>query len=226
MSRRLVVLLAVALGGCLNPPSERDAPRYFVLEASGKTPRATAPRPATVLVAPTTAAAFYDTPQIVYSRERGTRGYYQVNRWTERPNRAIHGLLVERLQQSGAFARVAEPGSGLRADLALRTHVEEMYHDAVSRPGTVHVVLVATLEDAAKREVIARQEFRRSAPATSYDARGAVTAFDQAVSEVLNELVAWVQDQSRREAMRAPSPSAESFAHATLAGISVLPAVD
>jgi len=224
--RFILALLAAALGGCLNPPSERDAPRYFVLEAAGNTPRAEAPRRATLLVAPTTAAAFYDTPQIVYSRERGTRGYYQVNRWTERPNRAIHGLLIQRLRESGAFARVAEPGSGLRADLALRTHVEEMYHDAVSRPGTVHVVLVATLEDAAKREVIARQEFRRSAAAASYDARGAVSAFDQAVGEVLNDVVGWVQLQSRREAMRAPSPSAASFAHATLTGISVLPAVD
>ena len=223
---RWLVLLAVALGGCLNPPSEREAPRYYVLQASGNAASAQAARQATLLVTPTTAATFYDTPQIVYSRERGTRGYYQVNRWTERPNRAIHGLLVERLRASRAFARVAEPGSGVRGDLVLRTHLEEMYHEAVSRPGSVHVVLVATLEDAAKREVIGRQEFRRSAPATSYDAAGAVAGFERAVGEALTDVVSWVQLQSRRDAMRAPSPSAASFAHATLIGISVLPAVD
>lgn len=226
MRRWLVGLLAAALGGCLNPPSERDAPRYYVLEASGSVAPAEATRQATLLVAPTTAAAFYDTPQIVYSRERGTRGYYQVNRWTERPNRSIHGLLVERLRESRAFARVVEPGSGVRGDLVLRTHLDEMYHDALSRPGSVHVVLVATLEDSARREVIGRQAFRGSAPATSYDAAGAVAGFDRAVGQVLNDCVSWVQLQSRRDAMRAPSPSAASFAHATLIGISVLPAVD
>ena len=46
--------------------------------------------PGTLLVAPTTAASFYDAAQIAYSRAHGSRAYYQLNRWTEQPSRRIH----------------------------------------------------------------------------------------------------------------------------------------
>ena len=59
------------------------------------------PRPTTLVVPPTSAASFYDTQDLVFSRSPGTRGYYQFNSWTERPGRAIHELLVARLEGSG-----------------------------------------------------------------------------------------------------------------------------
>ena len=50
---------------------------------------AATPQSGVITPAPTTAASFYDTQDIVFSRSPGTRGYYQFGHWTERPQRVI-----------------------------------------------------------------------------------------------------------------------------------------
>lgn len=191
MSRLAALLLAAALAGCVSPAG-REPPHYFVLQASGEPPKAAATRPGTLLVSPTAAADFYDTPQLVYSRRAGERGYYQLNRWTERPSRRIHDLVIQRLQASGAFRHVASSASGVRGDLVLATDLEELYHDAIAAPGSVRVTVSAALTDPSRRALVARRSFTRSAPVASYDADGAVAAFNQAVGALLDDIVAWV----------------------------------
>ena len=190
-------LLLAVLAGCVSP-GEREAAQYYVLQAGGEAPKAQATRQATLLVAPTGAADFYDSAQLVFSREPGTRGYYQLNRWTERPSRRIHALLVERLTASGAFRTVAGTASGVHGDLVLGTQIEELYHQAADRPGSVRITLTATLSDPARRALLSRRTFTRTAPAVSYDAKGAVAAFNQALGELLNDVVAWVDATAPR----------------------------
>ena len=192
MRRGLAVLLLM-LAGCFSPGGTREAQRYFVLEpAAAAAVRAGSGRDATLLVGMTSAAGFYDTQGIVFSRAPGTRGYYQLSSWTERPSRRIHELLTARLQQSGLFRTVAAEGSGLRGELVLSTHLEELYHDAAQPPGQVRIVLRAELTDPAQRRLLARRTFTGSAPAPSYDAPGAVQAFNEALGAMLDEVVAWV----------------------------------
>ena len=192
------LLLAASLGGCFSPGGERQAQRYFVLEAASASAVRKAARATTLLVATTGAAGFYDSQGIVYSRAPGTRAYYQHSSWTERPSRRIHDLLVARLEQSGAFRTVAAAGSGLRGDLVLSTRLEELYHDAAQAPGTVRVALSAELTDPAQHSLVARRTFTGSAPAASYDAPGAVRAINEALGPLLDEVVAWVDQTAPR----------------------------
>jgi ABC-type uncharacterized transport system auxiliary subunit len=178
---RALALLALLAGACASPGS-READRYFILEAPPGRQAAAAVR-----VSPTSAASFYDTPDIVYSRAPGTRAYYQFNHWTERPQRALHEAL------GGRFS--ARPQG-----LILDTHLKEIYHDAAQPPGTARITLTAALVDAATREVIARRTFERSAPAASYDAAGAVQGFRSALDALLDEVVAWVDGQAQDRA--------------------------
>lgn len=194
--RRALLVLLVLLGGCFAPGGTREAQRYFVLEPAAPTSvRAASTRDATLLLGMTSAAGFYDTQGIVFSRAPGTRGYYQLSSWTERPSRRIHALLGARLQQSGLFRTVATQGSGLRGDLVLSTDLEELYHDAARSPGEVRLVLRAELTDPAQRRLLARRTFTGTAPAPSYDAQGAVQAFNTALGAVLDEVVAWLAEQ-------------------------------
>ena len=177
MRRSLVVLAAALAAGCA-APGEREADRYFILEAAPPV----AARPAAMLrVLPTSASSFYDTQDIVYSRAPGTRAYYQFNHWTERPQRAIHAQLAARLEAPA-------PAQGL----LLVTHLDEIVHDAARPPGTARIVLTARLVDPASRAVLARRTFDRSAPAASYDASGAVQGFDRALGALLDDVAAWV----------------------------------
>ena len=187
------------LWGCVSL-GESEPQRYYVLApdaASNPAPQS-ASRAATLLIAPMSASAFYETTDIAYSRASGERAYYRSSHWTERPGVRLTETLIARLQRSGSFETVAHASSGVQGDLLLATHLQSFYHDAVQPPGRVVVALVAELIDPAARTLLARKSFERSAPARSYDAGGAVKAFDQATGAVLNDIAQWVNATAPR----------------------------
>ena len=195
---RLAALVALALlAGCFSPGA-RQPQRFYVLEDPAKSYTAKSTRASTLLVAPTTAAGFYDTQNIAYSRSPGTRAYYHYHSWTELPARRIGELLGARLEKSGGFRVVAGIGSAVRGDLVLSTHLAELYHDAASQPGVVRITLGAELTDPMKRTIVSRKLFNASAPASSFDAPGAVHGFNQALASLLDEVSAWVDAEAPR----------------------------
>ncbi len=181
MTRVALLFAGVLLAGCglQALQGSREPERYFILEAPAGA-RATT----TVALPPTSAASFYDTQEMVYSRQPGTRAFYQFNHWTERPARAVHGQLA---------SRFAEPSGG-GSRLVLRTHLEEIYHDAAESPGAARIKLTAQLVDPSG-STVAQRVFIASAPAASYDAPGAVRGFDRALGQLLDDMVRWVDAQ-------------------------------
>jgi len=194
----LACSLAALVAGCLSS-GERAFQRYYVLEGAGvHAAQAKAPRASTLLVVPTTASSFYETQDIVYSRAPGTRAYYQFHAWTERPSRTIGELLVAHLERSGSFKAITRATSGIQGELVLDTHLSEFYHDAVANPGSVRISLTAELIDPARRALVSRRTFTRSAPAVTYDAPGAVQAFNKAIGAILDDVSAWVDGSAPR----------------------------
>ncbi len=189
---------AALVAGCLSA-GERTYQRYYVLEDAGApAARAKASRASTLLVAPVTTSAFYDTQDIAFSRAAGTRAYYQFHAWTERPGRTIGDLLVERLARGGAFQSVTKATGGVQGGLVLNAHLAEFYHDAAADPGSARIVLTVELVDSARRVLVARNTFTRSAPALTYDAPGAVQAFNKALGAALDDLSAWLDQAAPR----------------------------
>ncbi|HJV71621.1 ABC-type transport auxiliary lipoprotein family protein [Ideonella sp.] len=178
MKHLVPLLVAVALSACSSMGSH-EPDRYFILEST--TLAAAGPDPAAkVVVARTSSASFYDTQDIVYSREPGTRAYYRYGHWTERPQRALHAQLLSRL------------GTAAAGQPVLNSRLEEIYHDASQPPGAARITLAVELIDPASRAIIARQRFTRTAPAASYDAAGAVSGMRQALDGLLDDVAAWV----------------------------------
>jgi len=91
----------------------------------------------------------------------------------------------------GAFRGAVETASGVRGSLLLRTHLVELYHDAVASPGAARVTLTAELTDPAGRNLLAQRSFSASVPVVTYDAAGAVQGFGQALGQLLDEVAAW-----------------------------------
>jgi cholesterol transport system auxiliary component len=192
--------MIAALAGCTSL-GQQEPQRYYVLEGpAGTAAPATkaAPRPATLLVAPATAASFYETQDIVFSRAPGLRAYYQYNSWAERPSRRITELVTERLERAALFKSVSTALSGVRGDLVLNLHLAEFYHDAAEAPGWARIALTAELLDPARRILLARRTFEQSAPAASHDAPGAVRAFNHALAALLDDLAGWLDASAPR----------------------------
>jgi cholesterol transport system auxiliary component len=112
--------------------------------------------------------------------------------WTERPSRRITELLVMRLERERLFKTVATAVSGVQGNLILNTHLMEFYHDAESSPSRVRITMTAELMDPVARVLLARRIFDQSAPARTDDAPGAVQAFGDAISAILDDICAWV----------------------------------
>jgi len=185
-------MLVTALAGCLSLGSQ-EPQRYYVLDApAAKAAPARTARAATLLVTPTTVSTFYDFQDIAYSRAPGARAYYLYHSWTERPGRRVTELLVARLARDGSFKAVAAVVAGVHGNYVLNTHLMEFYHDAAAAPGSARVALTVELVDPVRRVLLARRSFDRSAPALTYDAPGAVPAFNQAVTAILDDVSAWV----------------------------------
>ena len=193
MRTLLGLLLPLLLAGCVSTPNLPPM-QYFVL---GNGQETAAARPASqgsarvLLVHPTSVNTFYDTQRLVFSRAEGQRAYYQFAAWTERPGRTLSELLSRRLGASFTT-------SGIKGDFILHTRLEELYHDAAASPGTVKIEVSAELIDAAGRLVGERQRFSRSVRAGSENAAGAVEAANHAVSEVLDDIAAWLEGSRPR----------------------------
>jgi len=192
MRGTFLALAAWLIAGCASPEPPH---RYFVLDEATAWPReaaATVPRrDITLLVAPVSATGFYRSREIVYSRATGTRSHYLFNSWTEPPATAIDHALMTALESSGGFGAVVPMAPGVEGALLLRVQLDELYHDATAPPGSARIVLSAQLSNPRTRTPIDKRTFTASAPATSYDAAGAVAGLRQALQRALDGIVGW-----------------------------------
>jgi len=195
----IAVAIAAAVAGCSSLlGGDAPAPTFFLWRDNGESKPAAQASPRTLLVAPTTTATFFDTQQIAFSRAPGTRAYYQLASWTERPGKRFDVLLLERLHRRNAFARVAATTSGTRGDLVLSASMLDLYHDAARPPGVVRLDISVELSDRAARTLVARRLFAQEAPVAEETPAAAVAAFDVAVTRLLDELLPWVESEAAK----------------------------
>ena len=200
---KCVVAAALLLAGCMSlaklPPRE-----YYVLDDLGDAAASMrgAQNDRALLISETSVSPFYDTQSLVFSRAPGQRAYYQFAAWTERPGSRLTELLVRRFYARGSFRSVTATTAGAKGDLVLNTRLEEIYHDASASPGSVRIQMSAELVDRVQHAIVAQHSFTQSAPTGGDTAPAAVVAFDRAVTALLDEESAWVEDMAARPAQR------------------------
>ncbi|MGQ0547149.1 MAG: ABC-type transport auxiliary lipoprotein family protein [Betaproteobacteria bacterium] len=163
---RFFAASVLLLAACAPFGETKQAHRYYVLEPKSEAV------PLPVRLGSVTASSFYDTEAIAYSRSPGTRGYYQLNSWTEPPARRIGELLARQVTDKGPV---------------LNLHLIEMYHDAASAPGTVRISMAAEISGKG------RKVFSSSVPAAAFDAAGAVKGFNEAAGAMMQEMATWIR---------------------------------
>jgi ABC-type uncharacterized transport system auxiliary subunit len=142
---------------------------------------------------------------IAYSRRANEMAFYQLASWTERPVRRLPRLLQRRLEAAGVAGAVGTLGEPLRADWLLTIGVDTLHHDVAAPPGQARFALTAELFDRRSRTRIARRQFEASAPCTSADSAAAAAALSQAVAQVFDALVPWLERELQAAAAKVPS---------------------
>jgi cholesterol transport system auxiliary component len=192
LPRALAVCGCILLGGCAALElATADPPRLYEL-----TPKSTfGPLPTVpgrLSVEVPTATAGLNSARIALRPTPTTLEYYAGASWIDVVPVMVQNLLLESLDNTGKIDVLGREVVGVRADLALLTHVREFQaeYDTAGAP-LVRVRLQARLIRLPRRTSVAAtsEEFVVRASNTSLPA--IVEAFDEASGKALKRIVEW-----------------------------------
>lgn len=195
--------LALALGGCVSVGVGNEAApqvQYALRDGGTQPARRATPLVPALLIQAVPADALGDTSAIVYSRRPGEFGFYQLASWTERPVRVLPRLLQRRLEARGLAGASGLAGEPLRSDWLLQLGVDAVVHELGEGAGRGRVALTLELFDRRSRTRVARRSFEAAVPAARADAAAAVEALSQALGQVLDAALPWLEDELQRRA--------------------------
>jgi cholesterol transport system auxiliary component len=196
-----------ALGGCsasLLPKAPAAAARY-TLDDGGvrgdrpQPPPQPPPPPGApvLLVAQPSAAAGFDTVQMVYLQSPQRLESFAFHEWVEPPARMLAPRLLQALQATGAFRAVLMAPTVAVGDLRLECGLIRLQQDFTVRPSQVRLTLRAVLVQTKTRRVVAAQTFDETAAALGDDPVAGVAAAQRVTRLVLVALAAacrrWAQ---------------------------------
>nr|MDP2190885.1 ABC-type transport auxiliary lipoprotein family protein [Rhodoferax sp.] len=193
-----VSVLALCACSALVPPPTPPTSFYSLDSTRGAAP---APAPAavalTLIVNPPHAAAGFDSSRIMYVREAHKLEYFAHSEWVDPPARMLGTLLVNAIENTGAFRAVALMPGATGGDLRLDTEIIRLQHEFLSQPSRVRFTLRAYLVDDKTRRVLVWREFEAAIAATSEDAYSGVVAANRAVQTVLDNLSQFLAEKQK-----------------------------
>lgn len=147
------------------------------------------------------AAQSLDTERIALELTSQTMDYYANSAWQDRAPVIVQRALLEGFEKSGKIKAVARDTEGIRADYLLQSDLRsfEARYDVPDTAPTVVVDISAKLVRPQSREIAATLQSRHTATAGTNSVPAVVAAFDEALGQAVEEIVAW--------ALNAPPPA-------------------
>jgi cholesterol transport system auxiliary component len=183
-------LLLTGCGGLLPKAPERPLYRLTQAAVSPQSPRRV---PALLVVATPTASAGLDTKRMAVISSPVAIDYFAEGEWVERLPFLVKEVLIEGFQKSGAFTAVSSEGLGLSADYVLSTDIRDFAatYDSSNGAPLARVRIAAELITMPGRDIAAATSVTREARAGANNLPSIVLAFDQALGQAVQDLIAW-----------------------------------
>jgi len=191
--RSLLLLPLLALAACSNLLSGGGpAPDLYTLSPATRFAEGLPKVPWQVMIEEPTAVGGLDANRVAVQPTPNEVRYFADIRWVERAPRMVQGLLVESFEQSRTVAAADRYTVGTRADYVLKSELRDFQaelFDGAKIP-TVHVRLTAKLVRGSRQDIQWTRDFEAKAVARASSAPAVVAAFDQALGQVMAEIVA------------------------------------
>ncbi len=146
----------------------------------------------TVFVADTTAAAGYDTDQIIYLKCPYELKAYSRNRWVAPPNEMLTSLVAQSLRNTCYFKAVTTAPYVGQSQYRIETKLLKLQHEFFCCPSQVRMVIQVVIIENCCREVIGEKVCEIVLPAPQNNPYGGVIAANHATSMLLNEIANFV----------------------------------
>ena len=182
-----VALAAALLGGCTSMLREAPMATYDLSAPQGFSGRAASGRGVLVIEEPT-AIQTVDSNRMV-ARSGGQISYVPGAQWTDRLPSLVQTRMVQAFENSGRIGSVGRSQDRLSGDYQLITDIRAFEID-VGSGSTAQVEIAAKIVDRSGR-VRSGRVFSASAPASAITGPAASAALDQALGQVLVEMVGW-----------------------------------
>lgn len=138
----------------------------------------------------------YDTAKIALMRAPARIEYYAGGEWADRAPRLFEAALIRSFENSGRILGVGDRTSVPLANFILQTDIRAMqaaYDDGAPPEATIEIF--ARLTNSRGR-IFASRLFRQTAPAARNTEASVVAAFDEAMTALLEDMVAWTFDEA------------------------------
>ncbi|MFD1355280.1 ABC-type transport auxiliary lipoprotein family protein [Methylorubrum suomiense] len=178
--------LLAALGGC---GGSSVTPLTFDLAALPGQPRAGGTARSLVVSEPVGLQPM-EADRIIVRERGGSLSFLGGGQWADRLPRLIQTRIIQSLENSGRLRSVSRPGDKVPSEYQLVSEIREF--DIDSGSGEAVVDLSAKLIAEGSGRVVNARVFTARVPVPKVDPQTAATGLDAALSQVLGDLVRWV----------------------------------
>jgi cholesterol transport system auxiliary component len=195
-----VILAAAALSACVSVfPKQEPANLFRFGVTAPPAPPAAGGAPFGVL----NAVMAFDRPAMtdrILTTNGAEAAYIKGSRWVSAANVLFDEAVTRAFDGSGGPARLIGHGEVVHADYMLKLDVrsfEARYEHGEKAAPTVVVVVHADLDRISDRAVSGSRTFSAQVVASDNRVSAIASAFDQAVTQVLGQLVLWVDNKGQ-----------------------------
>lgn len=149
--------------------------------------------PGQLAIAKPLSISVFNSDKILVKDGRGTISYIPGGQWVDQLPDLIQTRLVHTFENSSNMRSVFKTGAGITADYSLSSDIREFYIDASS--GTAVVELSVRLIAERSGTIVKAKVFRAEVPASTHDAGSATHGLNEALSQVMVDIVLWVNGQ-------------------------------
>lgn len=135
--------------------------------------------------------------KIYYGEGSHKQFAYTQAQWSDALDRMLSDIITQTITQKAIFTNVSSYKSQAKADSILEVNVEEFmqfYDDSLTK-SNVKVRLKATLLDTKEKKQKASRIFEVERIAKTQDVEGGVVALDEALGEVMQMMVIWLEER-------------------------------
>ncbi len=186
-ARVAALLLATGLfsAGCAG-----SAPTTYDLSAPRDVGRSGGSRATLVVQEPTTVQAI-DSDRVIVRDSTGALSFVGGAQWADRVPKLVQVRLIQTFENANRLGSVGRPGDRITPEVQLLTDIRSFNIDAAS--GMAVVEISAKLVGDRTGDIRRARLFSARVPAGAVDGAGATQALDQALSQVLVEIVRWAR---------------------------------
>ncbi len=178
--------MLAALGGCGGGGA---TPLTFDLAALPGQPRAGGTARSVVVSEPVGLQPM-EADRIIVRERGGSLSFLGGGQWADRLPRLVQTRIIQSLENTGRLRSVSRPGDKVPSDYLLVSEIREF--DIDSGSGEAVVDLSAKLIAEGSGRVVNARVFTARVPVPKVDPQTAATGLDAALSQVLGDLVRWV----------------------------------